>query len=176
MIPRSLQHMDKSQKLLQTAQTALETLIGGYLDDELNSSETQAMLRATFDKYTTLLAEHRHTEFVGRNEPDIVIKGLTRLAECCYFALNDAAAGISTEEFNSTISNRFLFPPLFSDGDEYQAAPLMPVLDPLTRKALYDLLLTLCQEPSTLKQLLQIALDALRTGMFRIQRFILTVS
>lgn len=165
LIPDSLDPELQADDLLQTANAVFEVLISGMSDDELHAPESQTLVRVCFESCLQLLGQHEHREFVGRNEADVVVRGLARLAEFSYTSIMDNA-DIDCEHLITTLSERLLFPPLPPAGIEPAIARPLPVLESSSRKAVYDLLQSICTDPADVHLLLQHLQDVLFTDDF----------
>lgn len=169
MIPDAVRHSQQSQQFFEAAEQVFRT------HDEYSRNELA--LRSFLEQWGTLLIEHEHEEFVGREEVDHVVLGMTRLLLCCILSIKSFKKPVNSGSLMRSVFNKFIFTSRFdcqslfiaqstsltrhstqSNEDLTDSWPL-PVLESQTRQELYDLILALAEDRVTYDTLLKITGD-----------------
>lgn len=143
LIPYSIEHSRQSSELLATAASIFpcrEDVAG-----------EEATLRGYLIEWGALLLKHVNMQVVGRDEVDDFLLGLSRLLSLCVYFLKSYKQPINAGSLMDDVFTRFLFPPINDEGDE-KTSPT-PVLDAETRKELYGLTLSLCEDTQSYETL-----------------------
>lgn len=104
----------------------------------------QDSLMQCFRDWTKLLAEHKHEEIVGQDNPDPIIRGFSAILRLCGRALPRKMIGLTAQKLVNQIWSKFLFPrKSLPFGNQPQAKEVLPVLESATRQSMLDLITTL---------------------------------
>ncbi|KAF2400792.1 hypothetical protein EJ06DRAFT_529889 [Trichodelitschia bisporula] len=156
LIPRAIDYPQRCGDMLVIA----NQLLGGRV-----SEIPDATLRSYFSQWSKLLLDHRHIEFVGRDEKDEIICGLANLLRTCYSNIPEASDEVPTDELARSIWEKFLFPHPVPDRkdfkdyydltqDEEEIEEVIPALENSTRSALYILLYTMSDSHKNQRRML----------------------
>lgn len=150
VLPEAVRHPDQSVQLFELAEHVFRC------NDE--NSRDEESLRSSFATWSDLLFNHKHKEFVGRDETDFVVLGFTKLLLCCVPSLKSFKKALNAAPLMKHIFTKFLFIPRVAEADEPAPQPAaLPVLDSPTRRELYDLLLALAEDRNSYETLLDLA-------------------
>ncbi|KAH9866726.1 hypothetical protein J1614_008419 [Plenodomus biglobosus] len=155
VIPETIQQPERSQQLFEVAEHVFRA------NDEYERKEDA--LRSLLSRWSSLLLSHNHEAFAGRDEPDFVVFGFTKLLLGCILSIKSFKKPLNLGSLIEQIYRKFLFaegydlqPPLIfsskyllnidsastSDG----TALSCQVLVPETRHELYELVLALADD------------------------------
>ncbi|QDS74706.1 hypothetical protein FKW77_000568 [Venturia effusa] len=145
------------------------------LDTEnfLHLALSQEPLMSCFRNWSKLLAEHKHDEIVGQDNPDPIIRGFSSLIRLCGRALPMAVTGLAAQRLVLQIWHKFLFPRRnIVFGDETQVTEVLPVLESSTRQSMLELITSLVSgRQDLLEDLLRIAEEPKLGEHFNSQRW-----
>ncbi|KAG9189359.1 ubiquitin carboxyl-terminal hydrolase 34 [Alternaria panax] len=154
IIPDSVRLPAQSHELFDIAERVFRA------KDEYERNE--ALLRLYLAKWSDLLLDHRHQEFVGRDEIDHVVFGLTKLMLCCILSLKSFKRPLNAGDVMEKIFRKYIFTKSFSTAETGLAA--VPILESHTRYEMYDLMLALVDDSSTYDALIKLANDVENEG------------
>ncbi|KAE9981102.1 hypothetical protein BLS_007875 [Venturia inaequalis] len=105
---------------------------------------SQESLMQYFRDWSKLLAEHKHEEIVGQDNPDPIIRGFSAILRLCGRALPRKMFGLTAQKLVNQIWSKFLFPrkSLLLETQS-QANEVLPVLETATRQSMLELITTL---------------------------------
>ncbi|RYO56763.1 hypothetical protein AA0113_g8466 [Alternaria arborescens] len=149
IIPDSVRLPIQSFQLLDIAERVFRA------KDEYERNE--ASLRLYLTKWIDLLLNHKHQEFVGRDEIDHVVFGLTKLISCCILSLKSFKKPLNTGDVMEKIFKKYIFAESRSSAEAGLAT--VPILESHTRHEMYDLMLALVDDSSTYNTLIKLAGD-----------------
>lgn len=117
-------------------------------------------LRNCLQSWGRILLDHKHVEFVGKDDVDEVVLGLTKLSLSCVHFLKSFKKPLEAGDLMESIFKKFLFLPVPENlsSDELEKAPL-PVLESKTRTELYDLVLALSEDLTIHRKLMELTKD-----------------
>jgi ubiquitin carboxyl-terminal hydrolase 34 len=101
VLPEAVRHPTQSRQLFNIAEHVFR------VKDEYN--RTEELLRASLTQWSDLLLSHKHQEFVGREETDSVVFGLTKLLLCCILSLKSFKKPINTGTLMEQIFKKYIF-------------------------------------------------------------------
>ncbi|KAF1833521.1 hypothetical protein BDW02DRAFT_377979 [Decorospora gaudefroyi] len=147
ILPDSIRHPRQSQQLFGIAEHVFRA------KDEYE--RTEESLRSCLTQWSDLLLNHKHQEFVGRDETDHVVLGFTKLLLYCILSLKSFKKPLNTGNLMEQIFKKYIFTKSTSSAEAGLAT--IPVLETHTRHELYDLMLALVDDCGTYNTLLQLA-------------------
>lgn len=178
IIPDSVRLPTQSFQLLDIAERVFRA------KDEYERNE--ASLRLYLTKWIDLLLNHKHQEFVGRDEIEHVVFGLTKLISCCILSLKSFKKPLNTGDVMEKIFKKYIFTERYvaqTDQKSSDSALIcylfsyskiltqtsrssaeaglatVPILESHTRHEMYDLMLALVDDSSTYNTLIKLAGD-----------------
>lgn len=154
IVPHTIEYSSQSAEFFNIAGQVFRR------NDEYSREEPT--LRGFLTSWSSLLLKYQHTEFVGRDEVDIFVMGLTKLLLCCIQSLKSLKKPLHPGPLMHNIFRKFLFPMPEDDGHE----DLLPVMNSDTRKELYDLMVALAEDRESLQILLEDANSLLNEDEF----------
>jgi ubiquitin carboxyl-terminal hydrolase 34 len=101
ILPDSVHLPTQSHPLFDIAEHVLRA------KDEYERDETS--LRLYLTKWSDLLLNHKHREFVGRDEIDHVVFGLTKLILCCILSLKSFKRPLNAGDVMEKIFRKYIF-------------------------------------------------------------------
>ncbi|TID14636.1 Ubiquitin carboxyl-terminal hydrolase-like domain [Venturia nashicola] len=105
---------------------------------------SQESLVQYFRDWSKLLAEHKHEEIVGQDNPDPVIRGFSTILRLCGRALPRKMIGLTAQKLVNQVWSKFLFPrKSLPFGNQLHRQQVLPVLESATRQSMLDLITTL---------------------------------
>ena len=147
VIPHCLDKGTSTEHFFDTANAIFRTV---HSEDQPNLD-----LAGYSQSWCKLLLTHTHTEFVGRDEIDYVVYGLSRLIIYC-FQLSKAQDKQlqSPDGFMEALFRKHLFPQISSSTSESERELTVPNLRSEVRAQLLDLIYLLSNEISNYRKLL----------------------
>ncbi|KAI4670163.1 uncharacterized protein J4E79_000444 [Alternaria viburni] len=149
LIPGSLCVPAQSQQLFSIAEQVFRA------KDEYKRDEPS--LRLYLTSWSDLLLDHQHQEFVGRDDIDRVVFGLTKLILCCILSLKSFKKPLGAGDLMEKIFRKYIFTK--SSSTAVVSAATAPILESHTRHEMYDLMLALAEDSSTYNSLVKLAAD-----------------
>jgi ubiquitin carboxyl-terminal hydrolase 34 len=116
-------------------------------------------LRSFLTQWSNLLLNHDHREFIGREEVDYVVLGLTKLLLGCILSLKSFKKPVNAGALMADIFKKYIFVKSTSRRAIMSGDESLPVLESHTRQELYHLVLALAEDRQTYDTLLQLAGD-----------------
>jgi ubiquitin carboxyl-terminal hydrolase 34 len=101
ILPDSVHLPTQSHQLFYVAEIVFRA------KDEYERDETS--LRLNLTKWSDLLLNHKHQEFVGRDEIDHVVFGLTKLILCCILSLKSFKRPLNAGDVMEKIFKKYIF-------------------------------------------------------------------
>ncbi|KAH9867833.1 hypothetical protein IAQ61_007137 [Plenodomus lingam] len=136
ILPDTIEQPERSQQLFEVADHVFRA------NDEYERKEDD--LRTLLSFWSDLLLGHNHQTFAGREEPDFVVLGFTKLLLGCILSIKSFKKPLNLGTLMEQIYRRFLF--AGSDFKSDDTATSCQVLDPDTRHELLELVLALADD------------------------------
>jgi ubiquitin carboxyl-terminal hydrolase 34 len=149
ILPDVKQYPGQSEQLFEIAEHVFRT------NDEYDRNEEH--LRSLLTQWSSLLLEHEHKEFPGRDEVDHVVLGLTKLLLCCILSIKSFKKPVNAGSLMSQVFKKYIFISSTQAERELPGSVPLPILESHTRQELYDLMLGLAEDSNTYDTLLQLA-------------------
>lgn len=164
ILPDAIRYPHHSKELFEIAEQVFQA------NDQYHREETS--LRSHLTQWTTLLLAHKHREFVGRDQIDYVVLGLTKLLLRCILSIKSnkvSRKSLDAGHLLEQIFRKYLFvhnPQRMIVATD--TAPVegyrLPILESQTRQELYDLMLALAEDRNTYDILLRLASETVTAG------------
>jgi ubiquitin carboxyl-terminal hydrolase 34 len=135
--------LQTSTQPLQSAEVfeLAEILLENHADDLALSLHD---LVQYFGEWSMLLAKHQHEEFVGQDNVDPIVRGLSSILRLCTLALPLSETEPSSRELVQQVWNKFLFPrKSIAFTEQPMTVQALPVLESTTRQSMLKLIMTL---------------------------------
>ncbi|KAL8728289.1 MAG: hypothetical protein Q9166_005496 [cf. Caloplaca sp. 2 TL-2023] len=157
LIPETLQYGRYSEDFYGVTTTILRSLEDSHRQN-LN-------LTAYVQHWTSLLLKHNHNEFVGRDNLDWVIYGISDLIQWCiqYIKSTKKPVKISGNLMESLL-RAHLFPIISEPTGQVSISTATPVLHSKTRANLYSIIFALCNDVGEYHKLLKLIRSLMPQG------------
>lgn len=110
-------------------------------------------LRSCLNSWIQLLLGHMNVEVLGSDDADPFMSGLVRLVALCLLFLKSLKKPLAIPDLMTTLFNQFLFPPTTLDKLQILGPSLTPILDSATRREFYNVVLMLCEDEESCREL-----------------------
>lgn len=149
VIPHCLDFSISTEHFFDTANAVFRTVD--------SQDQPQLDLDAYMETWCNLLLTHTHTEFVGRDDTDFVVYGLSRLILYCFQLSKPKNRPLQPPKgFMEALFRKHLFPQISSSKEESEGELMIPNLRSEVRAQLLDLILLLSNEKSNYQILLNL--------------------
>ena len=137
---------------------APESFFGVALDT-FRAFEETAISRLPLTTYVTnwghMLCEHRPLQHLNFRRQDFVASGLASLIQCCFFSMKAAERSSQLSPFTiEQVWRNLLFLNRIDVSEDSKLTARLPVMNSKSRGSIYNMLLTMCNDRSDLRQAL----------------------
>lgn len=101
ILPEAVRHPELAQQLFEIAEHVFRA------NDEYDRNEES--LRLFLTQWSALLLKHEPREFVGREKPDHVVRGFTKLLLCCILSIKSFKKPVNAGMLMEQIFKKYIF-------------------------------------------------------------------